>query len=301
MDRSVIPAHPELPCGVRLEADSNSMVRLAIETPLASGQLYLHGAHVTRFQPAGHAPVLFMSERSQWARHKPIRGGIPLCLPWFGMHPTDPTAPMHGIARLTEWTLESVTANAAGEVTASLSMDSAIGSPYACPHPFRATFTTVFGSSLTVSLMIKNTGTQPMPVSEALHTYLQVADVRQVAIHGLAGCAFSDRLDGGRTKVEGDAPITIVAETDRVYLDTACDVVVTDPGLGRKLTIRKCGSASTVVWNPWIAKSAAMPDFGDDEWPGMLCIETANTLANSYQLAPGETHVIATSIGCEAL
>ncbi len=294
-------AQVELPSGVRLESDSNSMVRLAIETPLVSGHLYLHGAHVTRFQPAGHAPVLFMSGRSQWARHKPIRGGIPLCLPWFGANPADPAAPMHGIARLTEWSLVSVSANESGEIVATLTMDSASGSPYACPQPFRAVFTAVFGSSLSVSLMIENTGTQPMPVSEALHTYLQVSDVRNVAIRGLAGRAFFDRLDDARTKVESDVPITITGETDRVYLDTADDIAVTDPGLGRKITVAKAGSASTVVWNPWIAKAAAMADFGDDEWPGMLCIETANALANSYQLAPGATHVIGTTLACEPL
>lgn len=293
--------HLELPTGVRLEADPNSMVRLAIDTPLASGHLYLHGAHVTRFQPAGHAPVLFMSGSSQWARHKPIRGGIPLCLPWFGAHPADPAAPMHGIARLTEWTLVSVSANAAGEIIAILSMDSTNDPPYACPQPFKANFTAVFGSALSVSLGIENTGSQPMWVSEALHTYLQVSDVRHVAIHGLAGRAFLDRLDSDTTKVEGGAPITIVAETDRVYLDTTDAVVVTDPGLGRKLTITKCGSSSTVVWNPWIAKAAAMPDFGNDEWPSMLCIEAANALTNTYPLAPGETHVIATTVDCEAL
>lgn len=297
-----IPTHDlDLPSGVRLEVDSHALLRLAIETPLVSGHLYLHGGHVTRFQPTGQAPVLFISERSQWERHKPIRGGIPLCLPWFGAHPTDPTAPMHGTARLTEWTLESAIANADGEIIARLSMDSTHGSPFAVPDPFKATLTAVFGSTLTVELEIENTGARPMAVCEALHTYLQVSDVRQVTIRGLAGRAFFDRLDDGRTKVEGEAPVTIVAETDRVYLDTSDDIIVTDPGLGRKLTIMKRGSASTVVWNPWIAKAAAMPDFGDDEWPRMLCIETANALANSYQLSPGGRHGIATTLFCETL
>ncbi|MBN8459238.1 MAG: D-hexose-6-phosphate mutarotase [Verrucomicrobia bacterium] len=301
MNAHPMPSDIDLPPGVRLEACPEPMVRLVVETPLASGHLYLHGAHVAHFQPAGHHQTLFMSARSQWARHKPIRGGIPLCLPWFGANPADPSAPMHGIARLTEWSLVSATANAAGEIVATLAMDSATNPPYPCPHPFKAIFTAVFGTTLTVSLEIENTGADTMPVSEALHTYLTVGDVRQVSIRGLAGCSFFDRLDDARTKTEGEAPITITGETDRVYLDTDADVVVSDPSLGREITVSKRGSASTVVWNPWIAKAAAMPDFGDDEWPGMLCIETANALGNAYQLAPGAKHTITTTLACGKL
>jgi glucose-6-phosphate 1-epimerase len=131
----------------------------------------------------------------------------------------------------------------------------------------------------------------------ALHTYLAVGDVRQVAIAGLDGASYLDKVTGQPEVQVGD--VTIVAETDRVY-DRGADVVVTDPVLGRRLRVASEGAANTVVWNPWVAKSAAMPDFGDDEWPGMLCIEAGNVLDHAVTLEPGGSETVRYRLAVEA-
>ena len=155
------------------------------------------------------------------------------------------------------------------------------------------------GATLRLELQVRNTGNQPMRIEEALHTYLAVNDARQVSIEGLAGTAYSDRVGIPHTETEGAAPIRITAETDRVYLNTRATCVVHDPGWQRRLVVEKAGSDATVVWNPWIAKAKAMPDFGDDEWPAMLCIETCNVGEHRVNLAPGQSHIMAAVIRAE--
>ncbi len=148
-----------------------------------------------------------------------------------------------------------------------------------------------------MALEIFNTSKSEFTYEEALHTYLVVGDIKRVKIEGLKGRAFIDKVDGAKRKTEGPEPITIVGETDRVYLDTPDTVTVHDEANSRKIIVSKTGSGATVVWNPWINKSKAMADFGDEEWPGMLCIETANAADNTVQLAPGAKHVMSATIG----
>jgi glucose-6-phosphate 1-epimerase len=131
----------------------------------------------------------------------------------------------------------------------------------------------------------------------ALHTYLRVGDVRHVSVKGLDGASYLDKVTGQRELQAGD--VTLTAQTDRVY-DRAGDIVVTDPVLGRRLLITTEGAASTIVWNPWVAKAAAMPDFGDDEWPGMLCIEGGNVLDHAVTLEPGASATLRYRVAVEA-
>ena len=132
--------------------------------------------------------------------------------------------------------------------------------------------------------------TQSVSFEQAFHTYFCVTDVRNVEIRGLENSCFIDKMPKARRCDPGGRPITITEETDRVYFNTADTVVIHDYGDGRQIAIRKSGSLSTVVWNPWIDKSHRMPDFGDSEWPGMLCVETANVADNRVRLAPGSVH-----------
>ena len=148
------------------------------------------------------------------------------------------------------------------------------------------------GAALGLELRVRNTSSQPIRIEEALHTYLAVSDVRQVSIEGLAGTTYSDRVGTPHTETEGAAPIRITAETDRIYMNTRSTCVVHDPGWQRRLVVEKTGSETTVVWNPWIAKAKAMPDFGDDEWPAMLCIETCNVREHAVTIAPGQSHAM---------
>jgi glucose-6-phosphate 1-epimerase len=285
------------PSGVRLEPGPGGLDRLTIATPACTAELFLHGAHVCRWQPAGHPhPVLWMSQASRFEPGAPIRGGVPVCFPWFGPRAGDPSSPPHGFARTRPWTLDAVTTGPGGETEVRLSLQADSATRAILDQDFSAVFALRFGATLGMALTVTNTGPEPFRFDEALHSYFAVGDVRQVRIDGLHGATYLDKTDGGLRKTQSEAAVIVSAETDRLYLGTETAVTVTDPVLGRRIVIEKTGSLATVVWNPWVAKSRAMPDFGDDEWPGMLCIETVNAADNAVVLAPGGTHTLSATV-----
>jgi glucose-6-phosphate 1-epimerase len=287
----------DLPAGLTLDDGRGGLPRLAVATSACTAELYLQGAHVCRWQPRSHAhPVLWMSGASRFEPGSPIRGGVPICFPWFGPKAGDPAAPAHGVARLNPWSLDRAEVGADGTAIVTLSLASGARTRDVAPGEFALTFVVRFGDSLSMALTVDNTGDGPLRFEEALHSYFAVSDVRQVRIDGLAGATFIDKTDALARKPQAEAPIAIGAETDRVYLDTSSDVTVTDPGFARRITVSKTGSLATVVWNPWIAKSRAMPDFGDDEWPGMICIETANAADHAITLPPGGRHTMTATV-----
>jgi glucose-6-phosphate 1-epimerase len=288
----------KLPDGVRLEKGQGGLQRLVIQIMQADAEIYLHGAHVTRFQPQGHEPVLFMSAKSVFEPGKPIRGGIPICFPWFGARQGGQPGSPHGFARLVEWELVSAEQTSdIVEIHLRLVSNEATRALWA--GEFEADYRVRVGTTLGLELQVRNTGAQPLRIEEALHTYLAVSDVRQVSIEGLAGASYFTAVGTPRTETEGAAPIRITAETDRVYLNTQATCIARDPDWHRQLTVKKTGSNATVVWNPWIAKAKAMPDFGDDEWPFMLCIETCNVRENAVTIAPGQSHTMGANIRSE--
>ena len=285
---------------VAVEAGRNGMPRVRITSPAAEAEVYLHGAHVTHYQPRGHRPVLFMSGESLFDPAKAIRGGVPLIFPWFGPSATNPKAPQHGFARTTSWTIRDVV-HAAGDgaVTLVLSLASTDLTRGHWPHDFEATYTVTAGRTLVMSLDVVNRSGGEIRYEEALHTYLAVGDVRRTKLDGLAGRTFVDKVDKAARKVQPDGAFTLAGETDRVYVNSPDTVTVNDEANARRLVVSKSGSDSTVVWNPWTDKAKAMADFGDDEWPQMLCIETANAADNAVRLAPGQRHVMRAVVSVE--
>jgi D-hexose-6-phosphate mutarotase len=281
----------KLPDSVRMEKGQGGLQRLVIRTPQAEAEIYLQGAHVTQFQPKGQKPVLFMSGKSWFEPGKPLRGGVPICFPWFGARQGGQPGSPHGFARLMEWELVSAEQTSNGvEIHLRLVFSEATRALWA--GEFVVDYRVRVGAALGLELQVRNTGSQPLRIEEALHTYLAVNDVRQVSIEGLAGVSYFTAVGAPRMETEGTAPIRVTAETDRVYLNTQSTCVAHDPGGQRRLVVEKTGSNATVVWNPWIAKAKAMPDFGDDEWPFMLCIETCNVRDNAITIAPGQSHTM---------
>lgn len=279
-----------LPPSVRATIGRNGLASVAVRHEAATAEIYLHGGHVTAWQPASHRPVLWMSAESHFAPDKPIRGGVPICFPWFGAHATDAAAPAHGFARLREWELAG--ADEVGDaVQLSFRLrDNERSRSSAWPYAFAAEYRVTVGRKLGLALDVVNSGTVPFRFEAALHTYFALSDVREASLTGLESTEYLDKVADFARKREGTAPIRFTAETDRVYLETDSECVIHDPGWARQISIAKTGSQSTVVWNPWIAKARAMPDFGDDEWPGMLCIETANVGEAAVTLEPGSHH-----------
>jgi glucose-6-phosphate 1-epimerase len=279
-----------LPSSVRRDTGRNGLTRLGVTSDAATAEIYLHGAHVTAWHPTGHRPVLWMSAESQFAAGRPIRGGVPICFPWFGAHATDQSAPAHGFARIREWRLVDAEASAKGTHLIFRLQDDDQSRRSAWPHAFSAEYRVSVGQQLGLALDVTNTGQVPIAFEAALHSYFAVSRIHDIVISGLEGTAFLDKVAGFAAKSQGAVPIRFESETDRVYLDTESTCTISDPSWGRRITIAKTGSRSTVVWNPWIAKARAMPDFGDDEWPGMVCVETANVRDAAVRLEPGSHH-----------
>lgn len=263
----------------------------------ATAHVYTLGGHVTHYQPDGHEPVLWMSSHSTFEPGKPIRGGVPICLPWFAAREDRPDLPMHGFARTTVWQVQNTNQTQNGDVILTLIMTDNQQTRELWPFAFEFRMVVTVGEVLTVTLTVTNQSEQAMPISQALHSYFNVSDVRQIQVTGLEGTRYISKVEQC-SRVE-DGPITITQETDRVYNNTQAACTLEDPALGRRIVIEKSGSKSTVVWNPWVDKSKTMPDMGDDEWPGMICIETANAWEDAMCLSPGAAHTLSASFRSE--
>jgi glucose-6-phosphate 1-epimerase len=293
-----------LPAAVRVERGAGGLPRIAIATPQGTAELYFQGAHLTAWHPTHSDPVLWMSRESRFEPDVAIRGGVPICFPWFGAHATDPAAPAHGFARLLPWTLIDASEQAQGVVTVTLELASAQATTAlaaAWPHTFQARYRVTVGPTLTMDLDIHNVGATPFTYEEALHSYFAVQDIHDVTVTGTEHTAYLDKVAGFARVQQGPDPISFTGETDRVYLDAREPCVIHDPGLRRAITVRKAQSAATVVWNPWIDKARAMKDFGDDEWPRMVCVETCNVNVQARTLAPGERHTMTAIIEASSL
>ena len=271
--------------GLTIEAGRGGLTRLKLETDLCSSEIYLQGAHLTHFQPRGNAPVLWMSESSFYEQGKPIRGGVPICFPWFGPHANDAQSPSHGWARLTPWNLLQCQMGSKGEVILTLGCSLA-----GFQVKYSLTLSTILRMAMTVELDANASNGQAF--ESALHTYLRIEDIHRVSVEGLEGTAYLDKVGTSAQRPASQFPIRFQGETDRVYGDTEATCFLNDPGMNRRIRVSKTGSRSTVIWNPWIDKSRRMQDFGDQEWQTMVCIETANIGSNAISLEPGEMHTM---------
>jgi D-hexose-6-phosphate mutarotase len=281
-----------LPDGARLEKGPGGLDRLALQAAEGEALVYLQGAHVAHFQPKGEKPVLWMSAASRFEAGRPLRGGVPICFPWFGPKAGSPDAPLHGFARILPWSVADVVRSADGSLRAVLELTAEAAARGGFPRELSLSLGLTVSRTLRMELTVRNVDSAAATFEEALHSYFAVSDVRQVRIRGLEGVAYVDKTAAMARKAGESEPVAIAAETDRVYVGATGTVTIEDPGWRRRLVVGKSGSATTVVWNPWIAKAKAMPDFGDEEWTGMVCVETANAMDDAVTLAPGASHVM---------
>ncbi len=283
-----------VPGRARVTAGRGGLARITAQSKSGSGEIYLHGGQVTSWTPAGFGDVLFVSREARWEEGRAIRGGIPVCFPWFGAKADNPQAPAHGFVRLLPWHIESIAATA-DAVVVHLFTTSTDETRRLWPADFRLQLAATFGASLRLGLTVTNTGTSDLTCEEALHTYFAVGDVRRIRLHGLDGGRYVDKVGGSHERVqEGDIGFT--GETDRIYQETVAMVEIDDPVAGRRIHIAKSHSDCTVVWNPWIGRAKALSDFGDDEWPGMVCVETCNVSPSLVTVAPGQQHTMSADI-----
>jgi dihydroxy-acid dehydratase len=265
----------------------------------------LQGAHVVSYRPKSQqAPVVWVSDAAKFAPGKSIRGGVPVCWPWFGAHDTESGYPAHGYARTVDWQVIGTRRrnDARTEITLQLVENAQTRAQW--PHATRLTLTVTVGEKLEVKLATANLGDVPVKIGEALHTYLHISDIGAVKVAGLEGSDYHDKVDNFARKTQSGA-IGFESEVDRVYVNTPADCVLVDPGLGRRIRIAKTGSQSTVVWTPWTEKAEKMGDMGRGKsgagWREMVCVESGNAMDNVVTVAPGETHTLAVTYSVEAL
>lgn len=292
--RFAIPGHVQFrdgPGGLALAEIANRHAEAAIA---------LQGAHVMTWQPRGQEPVLWLSPFGKFAPGKSIRGGVPVCWPWFGPHAGDAKLPSHGFARTVMWEVLETRAQPDGATFIRFGLVETDVTRAQWPYPSSAELRVTVGAGLKIELATRNTGSAPIRIGEALHTYFHISDVAGMAIRGLEGCDYLDKVENFARKTQ-QGPIMIESEVDRVYLDTEADCLIEDRGLKRRIRIATRGSRSTVVWNPWIEKAEKMGDFGPEGYRGMVCVESANAVDNVVTVAPGAEHILEATVSVEAL
>jgi D-hexose-6-phosphate mutarotase len=267
-----------------------------MKNPHGEATVALHGGHILSFRPRDHEPVLWLSRNSHFKTGKAIRGGIPVCWPWFADHPTDADKPAHGFVRTAVWSVSESEKLADESTRLKLSIADSEKTMKLWPHRFRLEIDYTVSDILRIKLIATNTDNKPFMCGGALHSYFNISAISNIMIKGLEGCPYLDKVDQGHRKVQ-DGSVSVKRETDRIYLDTTADCIIEDSGMHRRICISKNGSRTTVVWNPWIDKAGKMKDFGDDEYKSMVCVETVNADTDVISLAPGSTHTLECAIG----
>jgi len=278
----------EIPGVAEILVGNGSLSKVRVTSTAAVGEIYMHGAHVTSWKPAGREEVFFVSSRSPWEDGRAIRGGVPISFPWFASKVDDPAAPAHGFVRTKAWQLDSISQEGSA-VTVSMSTESNDDTRRWSPSKFRLFYRASFGSELCLELDVANTGETSLRFEEALHAYYRVGNIDETQVRGLNGIRYVDKTDSNREKTQ-QGEVKVIAETDRVYLNTSDAIELNDPVLERRIQVSKENSRTTVVWNPWREKARSMSDLGADEWTQMICVETTNVSDYSVVLAPGQQH-----------
>jgi D-hexose-6-phosphate mutarotase len=267
----------------------SELLYIEINNQYANAIIQLQGAHLTAWTPSNHKPVIWLSTATKFTPGKSIRGGIPVCWPWFGAHATQSNFPAHGFARTVLWEIESIIAVDSGktQVTLRLSKDNIPEKQW----PFTTTVHCIFtiGKELEIELLTVNKGEEDIVLGEALHTYFNVSDVRTILIEGLTDCDYLDKLDDFTNKTQSGT-LAIKSEVDRIYLATDQTCIIEDIGFNRRITVSKKGSLSTIVWNPWVETANKMGDLGENGYLNMICVESGNAAQDVATVKPQQQH-----------
>ncbi len=280
--------------GVTLEQSPLGGPVVRLQNEFGTAIIAQQGAQLMSWTPKGHAPVIWMSPVERLAnppeKPKPVRGGTPVCWPWFGPHPMDPNKPAHGFVRTRQWSVDQAE-RSEHELRVTLSTSTTGADKTLWANEASVALTITLGEALTLALTTHNTGTKPFALSQALHTYFAVSDISNVSVEGLAKQTYIDKLDANARKQQTGA-IQFSAEVDRIYDVHQGLATIVDTGLRRRIEINKTGSRSTVVWNPWIEKCNRLADMGPNGYRGMVCVETCNAGNDVVDIAAAARHTI---------
>jgi len=273
---------------IREKQLSNGFKYLEIKNRYADAKIALQGAHLFHYAVKEKAPLLWLSKAAYFEEGKAIRGGVPLCFPWFGKKKEDPMLPQHGFARTSLWRVILEEESSDGSSHVRLELTATPETLKLWNYSFNVTLDITIADKLTMALTTTNTDTKPFELSAALHTYFAISHIESVSIEGLEGKRYYNNLDGKAYIQEGK--VIFKEEVDRVYFEPSKSVILSDSK--RQLNLQHEGSNSVVVWNPWLEKSQQMADMLDDEYETMVCIESANAHEDARTLNPGERHTL---------
>ncbi|MGY3859765.1 D-hexose-6-phosphate mutarotase [Aeromonas intestinalis] len=276
----------------KLANNATGLPVLTINNDSAQAEISLFGAHVLSYQRHGEPASLWLSDKAVLDGSKPIRGGIPLCWPWFGPSPArvGQGKPAHGVARTTLWTLDGVSDHEDGTLV-HLSLRDNEATRALWPHAFELELDVLVGKELSLVLTTRNTGNSPIVYNAALHTYLQISAPEAVSVSGL-GEPYLDKLSGQDERQQGI--LTLSGAMDRIYRQPESVVRLKDGA--RTTQVISGNHDSVVVWTPWLEGASAMADMSDDGYRTMLCIEAAITADAGVTIAPDEEHSVSTVI-----
>lgn len=290
--------HPD----IKITEDENGLHYIEVDNTFAKAKIALQGAHIMHWQPKTEKhPVLWLSDHARYVKGRSIRGGVPICWPWFGAHPTDSSLCPHGFARVIPWQLIDVDSTYSGATRIALQMIQTKEAERQLSYPYVLTLLITIGRRLKVDMATTNKADHPFMIGEAFHTYLNVSDIEKIRITGLQECLYADKMRQYERHVEHSL-LKFNGEFDRVYLNHSADCVVHDAGYDRLIRVSKSGSNTTIVWTPGEEKAHAMGDMGNgDEWRKMICVESANAMENSVVINPNRTHNFSAEYSVESL
>jgi len=260
---------------------------IEINNARAHATISTYSGQLLSYRPLGQKDdLLFVSDKAYYEDGKAIKGGIPVCWPWFGADPDARGRPAHGFVRNRQWEVSASESLADGSTRVVLDLTDSDATRSIWPHPFKLSIEITVGDTLRVALLTHNTGDNSITISQALHTYLRVGDISKVRVLGLDGTEYLDKMDNSSRKTQA-GPVTIDGEVDRIYTGVAGELVLDDASLARKIRITSRGCSTAVVWNPWLETAASMGDLDDDDYRKMLCVETANAGPETIAIAAG--------------
>lgn len=278
--------------------EEDELVYVMVSNKYADSTICLYGAHIISYSPARNMEILWMSPYSSFEQGKAIRGGIPVCFPWFGPHQTDENLPQHGFARIMNWEVIKTETLDSGENLIGLQLNSSDKTKEFWPHDFCAEMIFTVGTKLNVTLKVSNTSTEAIEYTSALHSYFSLSGIENITIEGLENTRYQNQLDGGDYIQETPLLSINKAET-RHYYNTETTCVINDSIFNRRISIEKSGSKNTTVWNPWVETCAEMDDMPNNAYETFVCLETVNKIDDVIKLTPGESHETTAIISAE--
>ncbi|MEM8673260.1 MAG: D-hexose-6-phosphate mutarotase [Cyanobacteria bacterium P01_G01_bin.67] len=270
-----------------------------VNNEFAQATISVYAGHILSFKPVGQTEdAIFVSSKVNYQSGKAIRGGAPICWPWFGPDPEAKGRPNHGLVRNRLWQMRDVVKTQEGATQVVMGLVDTPETRAIWDYNFDLAIAITVGQALTVELITRNTGEQTLRITQALHTYFKIGDIAQVTVLGLKDCEYLDKVDGGKQKTQMDE-ITFTGECDRIYLDVSPEIVIEDPVLNRKIKVTATNSKTAVVWNPGADISASMGDLGDQDYLNFVCVETANAANEIIEIDAGDKYIMSAQYAME--